>query len=71
MSAKLEYTCVDKENCKFSSTCIAVLKIEDGGYFSPILKIRLEKLKLVIKCQSFQPKEDKNDERGKGRIFQV
>ena len=71
MSAKLEYTCTDKENCKFSTTCIAVRKIGAGGYFSPILKIRLEKLELIIKCQSFQLKEDKNGERGKGRIFSV
>ena len=63
MALRLKLECKAK-NCKFFEKCIIVRPIKTldpndaGGEFAPIIKQRLIRLQLQIRCYSFEEKRN-------------
>jgi len=62
MAAKLEIKCTKSKQCKFEDSCILIrpIKVKDpkdaGGNFHPILKTRMIRNELQLRCFSFTDK---------------
>lgn len=62
MAKKIEINCTAAPNCRFSDNCILIRPIKTldpndaGGSFCPILKIRLIRNELQLRCFSYVDK---------------
>lgn len=62
MAAKLNIECTKSKQCKFNNDCILIrpIRVKDpkdgGGSFHPVLKIRMIRNELQLRCFSFTDK---------------
>ena len=62
MAAKLDIKCTRSKQCKFENECILIrpIKVKDpndaGGSFHPILKTRMIRNELQLRCFSYTDK---------------
>lgn len=57
MSIRLKVECPSRALCKFGDTCLIWVSGRDEGEFVPVLKFRIVRLKVQVRCFSFKEKE--------------